>query len=152
MQNSGVQTEVYYNVANWVPLIDRNVTVVEPFVDKAQTVSMTETVLVGIALMVGAALLAVLFIWAYQSGGSALFIVIYSVILFAFVVEVIILIMLKRTELSGTAFQIYLGSSVAMGLLSIIFMGVFGSKYRNRAYMSSSPSIPQQSLSSPTGY
>jgi len=134
---------------NYVPLIDRPPTVLEGFVDQSQTVSMTETVLVGIALMVGAALLAVLFIWSFQKGGSSLFIVMYSLILLAFVVEVIILVITKRSNLNPASFQIYLGSTVAMGLLSLIFMITFGIRYRNRSSVSSS--APPQSYGIPSG-
>ena len=166
----GVQTEIYLPLEpNFQPLLKKPITVVnlnaeaekykstqigydiegnvhgrtiEKFVDQQQTVSITETVLVGISLMVGAALVAILFIWSFQSGGSALFIVVYSTIILAFAIEMVILLVAKRADLSPMIFQFYLGSIVAIGLLALAFMIIFGVKYYRRSNYSSVSSIP----------
>jgi CHASE2 domain-containing sensor protein len=171
----GVQTEIYLPLEpNFQPLLKKPITVVnlnaeaekyksekigydiegnvysrtiEGFVDQQQTISITETVLVGISLMVGAALIAVLFIWSFQSGGSALFIVVYSSIVLAFAIEMVILLVAKRDVLSPMIFQFYLGSIVAVGLLALAFMIIFGVKYNRRSSYSaqSIPSAPPAS-------
>ena len=125
---------------NFMPILKDPQSVREPFIDAAQTTNMTETVLVGIALMVGAALFAILFMWAYQSG-TALFIVIYSLLVLAFTIEVVFFILNNRENLTPFIFQLYMGSTITMGLISFMFLMFFGIKYSRR-------SVTQQ----PTGY
>lgn len=135
-------TKIGYDIEGNVHSNGSNRTI-EGFVDQQQTVSITETVLVGISLMVGAALIAVLFIWSYQTGGNALFTVIYSAIVLGFVIEMLVLLITKKEYLSPMIFQFYLGSIVAVGLLAIAFMIIFGVKYNRRSsYSSSIPSMP----------
>ena len=88
--------------------------------------------------MVAAALIAVLFIWAWQKGGAELFIGVYSLFVLAYVAKVVTLIGLIRDKLSTTIFQLYLGSAAAMGLLSIGFVITFFVSYSRRLKMTSS--------------
>ena len=85
---------------NWTPLLKKQSSpIVENFVDQAQTLNIVQTVFIGIGLMVAAALIAVLFIWAWQKGGAELFIGVYSVFVLAYVAKVVTLIGLIREKL-----------------------------------------------------
>ena len=132
---------------NWTPLLKKQSSpIVENFVDQAQTMNIVQTVFIGIGLMVAAALIAVLFIWAWQKGGPELFIGVYSLFVLAYVAKVVTLIGLIRDKLSPVVFQIYLGSAAAMGLLSIGFVITFFVSYSRRVKMqqSSSPTMQQR--------
>jgi hypothetical protein len=124
---------------NWTPLLKKNSSnIIENYVDQAQTINIVQTVFIGIGLMVAAALIAVLFIWAWQKGGAELFIGVYSLFVLAYVAKVVTLIGLIRDKLSTTIFQLYLGSAAAMGLLSIGFVITFFVSYSRRLKMTSS--------------
>jgi len=124
---------------NWTPLLKKpSSNIIENYVDQAQTMNIVQTVFIGIGLMVAAALIAVLFIWAWQKGGAELFIGVYSLFVLAYVAKVVTLIGLIRDKLSTTIFQLYLGSAAAMGLLSIGFVITFFVSYSRRLKMTSS--------------
>ena len=124
---------------NWTPLLKKpSSNIIENYVDQAQTINIVQTVFIGIGLMVAAALIAVLFIWAWQKGGAELFIGVYSLFVLAYVAKVVTLIGLIRDKLSTTVFQLYLGSAAAMGLLSIGFVITFFISYSRRLKMTSS--------------
>jgi len=124
---------------NWTPLLKKpSSNIIENYVDQAQTINIVQTVFIGIGLMVAAALIAVLFIWAWQKGGAELFIGVYSLFVLAYVAKVVTLIGLIRDKLSTTVFQLYLGSAAAMGLLSIGFVITFFVSYSRRLKMTSS--------------
>lgn len=124
---------------NWTPLLKKpSSNIIENYVDQAQTMNIVQTVFIGIGLMVAAALIAVLFIWAWQKGGAELFIGVYSLFVLAYVAKVVTLIGLIRDKLSTTMFQLYLGSAAAMGLLSIGFVITFFVSYSRRLKMTSS--------------
>lgn len=124
---------------NWTPLLKKpSSNIIENYVDQAQTMNIVQTVFIGIGLMVAAALIAVLFIWAWQKGGAELFIGVYSLFVLAYVAKVVTLIGLIRDKLSTTVFQLYLGSAAAMGLLSIGFVITFFVSYSRRLKMTSS--------------
>ena len=124
---------------NWTPLLKKpSSNIIENYVDQAQTINIVQTVFIGIGLMVAAALIAVLFIWAWQKGGAELFIGVYSLFVLAYVAKVVTLIGLIRDKLSTTMFQLYLGSAAAMGLLSIGFVITFFVSYSRRLKMTSS--------------
>ena len=124
---------------NWTPLLKKpSSNIIENYVDQAQTINIVQTVFIGIGLMVAAALIAVLFIWAWQKGGAELFIGVYSLFVLAYVAKVVTLIGLIRDKLSTTIFQLYLGSAAAMGLLSIGFVITFFVSYSRRLKMTSS--------------
>lgn len=124
---------------NFESLLKHNITMYEPFIDKTQTIYSTETVLVGIALMVGAAMFAILFMWAYQNGGKSLFIVLYATLVFAFVIEMVILIISKREVLTPMAYQIYIGSTITIGLVSLVFITYFSRAYSRSSAASQAP-------------
>jgi len=96
--------------------------------------------------MVGAAMFAILFMWAYQNGGKSLFIVLYAALVFAYVVEIVILIMTKREVLTPMAYQIYMGSTITIGLVSLVFITYF-----SRAYSRSS-AASQASVAAPMSF
>jgi hypothetical protein len=125
---------------NWTPLLKNPSSVVENYVNQNQTISSVETVLIGIALMVGAALIAVLFYWVYNNGGSTLIVVVFSLFVFLYVAKVITLLVYIRRFLSERLFQLYIGSAVSMGLISLTLFSIFYSKHSRRSLSSSSPS------------
>jgi len=124
--------------SEFIPILKNPQSVRESFIDAAQTTNLTETVLVGIALMVGAGLFAILFMWAYQSG-TALFITIYSLLVIVFTIEVVLFILNNRAYLSPFIFQLYMGSTITMGLISFVFFMFFGIKYSRRSVTQQSP-------------
>lgn len=132
---------------NWIPLVKKESPVVENFVDQVQTVNTVETVFIGLAMMVAAALFSVLFIWAFQKGGSSLFITIYSLLVLAYTIKVVVLIVMIREKLSPVVFQLYIGSASAMGLIAIAFLITFGVRYNRRTEVSPGsmgPGYPSQ--------
>lgn len=134
---------------NWTPLLQKESSAIETFVDQAQTINIVQTVFIGIGLMVAAALIAVSFIWAWQKGGAELFIGVYSLFVLAYVAKVVTLIGIIREKLSPLVFQVYLGSAAAMGLLSIGFIITFFVSYSRRVKMLSNP-MSQPSMQSST--
>jgi len=128
---------------NWTPLLKKQSTNIETFVDQAQAINITQTVFVGIGLMVLAALIAILFIWSYQKGGSSLFITIYSAIVLAYVIKVVTLIAIIRDKLTPIEFQLYLGSAAATALMSIGILIKFSLEYRTRAAPPLAVAAPQ---------
>ena len=135
---------------NWTPLLKKESSnVVENFVDQAQAINIVQTVFVGIGLMVLAALLAVLFIWAYQKGGHSLFITVYSGIVFAYVVKVVVLLVIIRDKLTPLEFQLYLGSAAATGLMCLGVLIRFAVSYSQRSQTSNM--MPASISSSPYG-
>jgi CHASE2 domain-containing sensor protein len=134
---------------NWVPLVQKISEasgsgyfqphpVTEKFVDQAQAVNTVKTVFIGLALMVAAALLAVLFIWSYEKGVE-LFITILSMLMLAYAIKVVILIYMIRGQLSPIVFQLYIASASAMGLIGLFLIFIFSSKYYRRSSAQQSP-------------
>jgi hypothetical protein len=129
---------------NWMPLLQNDLgsttsppRTIEKFVTQEQTLNTVQTVFIGLALMVAAALLAILFIWSYEKGVE-LFITVFSLLVLAYAVKVVILIYMIRAQLSPVVFQLYLASASAMGLISIFIMLTFSMKYYRR-----SPAVQQ---------
>lgn len=129
---------------NWMPLLQKPSQVIENYVDQAQTVNIVETVLVGIAMMVGAALFTILFYWAYEKGDVYLLLPLYSFIVFLYVAKVIAFIVYIRSTLSPRMFQLYIGSGISMGLISLTVLIIFYTIYSKRNMSSSYSSLSQR--------
>jgi hypothetical protein len=124
---------------NWMPLLQNEggtstspPRTIEKFVTQAQTINTVQTVFIGLALMVASALLAILFIWSYEKGVE-LFVTVFSLLVLAYAIKVVILIYMIRVELSPVVFQLYLASASAMGLISIFIILTFSTKYYRRS-------------------
>jgi vacuolar-type H+-ATPase subunit I/STV1 len=93
----------------------------EPFVDNAQAKSLTETILIGIALMVFATIITFIFLSAYNKS-KYLFIVVYSLMVLVYSIIMISLILMKKEVLSQLQYEMYMGSSLGIIIVAIIFV------------------------------
>jgi hypothetical protein len=116
----------------------------ENFVDNAQTRSLTETVLIGISLMVLATIIIFAFLSAYGKS-KYLFIVVYSVLVLIYLIVMLILILSKKNVLTPLQYEMYMGSTLAMAIIAIIFVGFFSYKHRSGMAPSNAPAYSFQS-------
>ena len=121
----------------------------EPFVDNAQAKSLTETVLVGIALMVLATVITFIFLSAYNKS-KYLFIVVYSLMVLVYSIIMISLILMKKEDLSQLQYEMYMGSSLGIIIVAIIFIGFFTSKHRQGMTPSQTSSYMPSSYQPPS--
>lgn len=136
----------------WEPIV-QNI-VLEPFVDEKESQSIIGAVFTGIGLMVLASAIAMIFYWTYQKE-KALFIAVFSSIMFVFSIKMLILVAVMRNKLNTIVFKIYMGSTIFVSILClfvVIFfsikayqhMGSSTSSSSNYAPISFAPAAPQE--------
>jgi ABC-type multidrug transport system fused ATPase/permease subunit len=104
---------------------------IEQFVSESESTSIVGSIFMGIGLMVLAMLITWLFLWSYQKE-KLLFIVVLSVVVFLYSVEMVAFIALQRGKLSPLMFRIFMGSSVMISIMCIILIIVFSIKASQR--------------------
>jgi len=131
------------------PLLKKNISMyTENFVDNQQTKTLTETILIGISLMVLATIIIFMFLGAY-SKSKYLFIVVYSLFVLIYIIIMVILILTKKTDLTQLQYEIYMGSTLTMAIIALIFIGFFLYKHRSGITPSN---ISSQQFSNPYQY
>lgn len=99
----------------------------EHFVSTEKSVTLTKNIFIGIAIMFLSLIIGGIFAWSYMNGvftfiTTLLFIVmIYSIINLMFV-------LINKSKLSETTYNIQLGSSIYMICVTFLMMLYFGSK------------------------
>jgi drug/metabolite transporter (DMT)-like permease len=123
--------------AEWIPIA--KMTTYETFKDADTHQSVVGNVFIGVALMVSAAMLTLLFYWAYQKE-KHLFFAIFAGIVFLYTVKVIILVATLREKINMNIFRLYIGSTAFMSFMSLLLMIYFAVKASQRLKSSSSSS------------
>ena len=100
-------------------------------------------VFIGIALMILAACITILFYWAYNKE-KHLFIALLCGLVFLYSIEIIILVATMRDKINKNVFRLYIGSTAFMSLLSLFLLVFFAIKASKR--------LRSSSVSSPSPY
>jgi hypothetical protein len=96
----------------------------ESFVENAQSNSIVANLFISIGMMLAAAFLMLGFYWAYKTD-LAWFVVILSVLMFAYSINITAYIAVIRSKLSATAFRYYIGVSIIAAFVNLIIAIVF---------------------------
>lgn len=107
----------------------------ETFVSEKETKSIISSTFVTISLVILGMIIAGLLYWSYVQT-DRLYITIFSGIVFAYVLMMIIFIALIRAKLTEDEFKIYMSVSIFMGILTLLLFSIFLYRtfdfYRNR--------------------
>lgn len=142
----------------------------EPFVDETTSKSIVSKTFITVGITIAAMAFTMLFIWSYQKSYK-LFIMIFSIVVFAFALFTVIIVTLTRKKMTDLQFRIYLSITVFMTLMSLIMFIFFTilavghlkqlnamnpqlvSNYNQPSpYAQPSPYDQQQSMMTPPGY
>jgi len=103
----------------------------EPFVSNSE--KMTQTVFIGVGLMLVAIVSTILFVWAYTRD-KMLFIAALSLLMFAFAANVLVYFAaFNRRRMSGMAYKYYVGLSAFVTLAALLLTVLFGAQYLHRS-------------------
>lgn len=111
----------------------------EGFVDEKQSQKIVGSVFIGVAIMILAAILAIMFYWSYNKD-KTLFISIFSVVMFLFSIMMLILVAVMRSKMNANVFKLYIGTTVFNSFMTIMIAIYFGIKASKRISEASSPS------------
>jgi hypothetical protein len=106
--------------------------VVEAFVNENDTRNIVANVFVGVSLMLMAMFLTWLFIWAYRRD-VALFILVFTIVMFFFAVEMVIFVSIVRGSISKVMFTMFMGSVVFAAFMCIVLVIFFAIKVSHNA-------------------
>lgn len=130
----------------WEPLVAQSWRGFEPFVSgkadepREPFVSgdggkMTQTVFVGVGLMLLGIVSTILFVWAY-SRDKMLFIAALSLLMFAFAANVLVYFAaFNRQRMGDAAYKYYVGLSSFVAFATLINAIIFGTQYMRRSRM-----------------
>jgi vacuolar-type H+-ATPase subunit I/STV1 len=126
--------------AEWTPIAKMmKYETFETQVESSQVI--VGNVFIGVALMIMAACITILFYWAYNKE-KHLFITLLCGLMFLYTVKVIILVASMRDKINKNVFRLYIGSTAFMSLLSLFLLIFFAVKTSKRLNASSSPVAP----------
>lgn len=129
--------------AEWIPIVKQNTYETFETAGQPNAQTMVGNVFIGIALMILATLLTVLFYWSFQKE-KYLFITILCAVVFLYTIKMVILVAILRDKLNSIVFRLYMGSTAFMSLMTLMMMIYFAVKtsQRLRGTSSSSSYIP----------
>lgn len=126
--------------AEWTPIAKMmKYETFEAEMDSAQVI--VGNVFIGVALMIMAACITILFYWAYNKE-KHLFITLLCGLMFLYAVKVIILVASMRNKINKNVFRIYIGSTAFMSLLSLFLLIFFAIKTSKRLNASAPSPAP----------
>lgn len=96
----------------------------EPFVDETTSKTVVSKTFITVGITIAAMAFTMLFIWSYQKSYK-LFIMIFSVVVFAFALFTVIVVTLTRKKMTEFQFRLYLSITVFMTLMSLIMFIFF---------------------------
>lgn len=96
----------------------------ERFVDEPATKNIVGMTFITVLLVIFAMLSTILLVWSYQKE-LHLFITIFSVIVLAYCIMMLIFVIVTRKNLSDSQFRIYLSGTVFMLFLAISMVIIF---------------------------
>lgn len=96
----------------------------ERFVGEKETKTIISNTFITLSFVIVGLILAALLVWAYYKTDK-LYITIFSFIVFAYTLMMVIFIALIRAKLTENEFKIYMSTSIFMSLFSLIVFGIF---------------------------
>lgn len=96
----------------------------EPFVDETTSKTVVSKTFITVGITIAAMAFTMLFIWSYQKSYK-LFIMIFSVVVFAFALFTVIVVTITRKKITEFQFRLYLSITVFMTLMSLIMFIFF---------------------------
>ena len=96
----------------------------ERFVGEKETKQIISNTFITLSFVIVGLILAALLVWAYYKTDK-LYITIFSFIVFAYTLMMVIFIALIRSKLTENEFKIYMSTSIFMSLFSLIIFGIF---------------------------
>lgn len=96
----------------------------EAFVGEKETKTIISNTFITLSFVIVGLILAALLVWAYYKTDK-LYITIFSFIVFAYTLMMVIFIALIRNKLTENEFKIYMSTSIFMSIFSLIIFGVF---------------------------
>lgn len=96
-------------------------------------------VFIGVALMILAAVITILFYWAYNKE-KHLFITLLCGLVFLYTVKMVILVASVRNKINKNVFRLYIGSTAFMSLFALFLLVFFAVKTAKRLGSSTSSS------------
>lgn len=96
----------------------------ESFVGEKETKKIISNTFITLSFVIVGLVLTALLFWAYVKTDK-LYITIFSFIVFAYTLMMVIFIALIRAKLTENEFKIYMSTSIFMSLFSLIVFGIF---------------------------
>lgn len=96
----------------------------ERFVGEKETKTIISNTFITLSFVIVGLILAALLVWAYYKTDK-LYITIFSFIVFAYTLMMVIFIALIRSKLTENEFKIYMSTSIFMSIFSLIVFGIF---------------------------
>lgn len=116
--------------AEWIPIAKMlKYETFETAEDSSQTI--VGNVFIGVALMILAAIITIVFVWAYNKE-KHLFITFLCGLVFLYTIKVVILVASMRDKINKNVFKLYIGSTAFMSLFSLILTIFFAIKTSKR--------------------
>lgn len=96
----------------------------ERFIGEKETRQTISNTFITMSFVILGLILAALLYWAYVKTDK-LYITIFSFIVFAYTLMMVIFIALIRSKLTETEFKIYMSTSLFMSIFSLVIFGIF---------------------------
>jgi hypothetical protein len=132
----------------------------EPFVGEKETKKIISNTFITLSFVIVGLILTALLFWAYIKTDK-LYITIFSFIVFAYTLMMVIFIALIRAKLTENEFKIYMSTSIFMSIFSLIVFGIFLTNtlsfFRNYSYtyrppQGQVPMVGQPQMAAPPAY